>query len=179
MKRWIRLLTSTVVLGAASVSIARSASEQEDRIEGKKGEVTMSAGKNVEVMLAIFRAVEGRDERRFSALSRPDLEIHWPPSLPYGGSSRGPHVGRPSWSVTWEPLQPTERERRMDPRVVAAGDDEVVVLWRQRGVSPAGERFDGEVLALYRLHEGKLARAQMFYFDTAAVAAFLARAKGE
>lgn len=64
----------------------------------------------------------------------------------------------------------------MDPRVVAAGEDEVVVLWRQRGVGPAGERFDGEVLGLYRFRDGKLARAQMFYFDTAAVAGFLARA---
>ncbi len=64
----------------------------------------------------------------------------------------------------------------MDPRVVAAGEDEVVVLWRQRGVGPDGERFDGVVLGLYRFRDGKLARAQMFYFDTAAVAGFLARA---
>ena len=64
----------------------------------------------------------------------------------------------------------------MDPRVVAAGEDEVVVLWRQRGVGPSGERFDGEVLGLYGFRDGKLARAQMFYFDAAAVAGFLARA---
>jgi ketosteroid isomerase-like protein len=51
------------------------------------------------------------------------------------------------------------------------------VLWRQKGVSAAGDRFDGEVLGLYRLREGKLARAQMFYFDTAAVATFLAKAR--
>jgi len=64
----------------------------------------------------------------------------------------------------------------MDPRIVAAGGEEVVVLWRQRGVSPAGERFDGPVLGLYRVRGGKLARAQMFYFDTAALGAFLANA---
>jgi len=52
----------------------------------------------------------------------------------------------------------------------------VVVLWQQRGISAAGERFDGEVLGLYRLRDGKLARAQMFYFDTTAVNNFLARA---
>ena len=63
----------------------------------------------------------------------------------------------------------------MDPRVVAANEDEVV-LWRQRGVSPSGERFEGEVLGLYQVREGKLARAQMFYFDTAAVASFLMKA---
>jgi len=64
----------------------------------------------------------------------------------------------------------------MDPRVVVANEAEVVVLWRQRGLSPAGERFDGEVLGLYQVREGKLLRAQMFYFDTVAVANFLGKA---
>jgi len=64
----------------------------------------------------------------------------------------------------------------MDPRVVAISEDEGVVLWRQRGVSPSGERFDGEVLGLYQLRGGKLARAQMFYFDTVAVVNFLKKA---
>ena len=67
----------------------------------------------------------------------------------------------------------------MDPRVVAAAGDEVVVLWQQRGVAPTGERFDDEVLALYKLRDGKLIRAQMFYFDTLATARFLAKAKTE
>jgi DNA-directed RNA polymerase specialized sigma24 family protein len=49
-----------------------------------------------------------------------------------------------------------------DPRVVAADNAEVVVLWRQRGVSPAGERFDGQFLGQYQLNHGKLARAPMF-----------------
>ncbi len=64
----------------------------------------------------------------------------------------------------------------MDPRVVSADEDEVVVVWRQRGLSPAGERFDGEVLGLYQVREGRLVRAQMFYFDTVAVANFLDKA---
>jgi uncharacterized protein len=81
-----------------------------------------------------------------------------------------------SWAGTWLPLQPTEAERRLDPRVVAASGDEVVVLWHQRGVDSVGRRFDGEVLALYQVREGKLARAQMFYFDPVAVASFLADA---
>ena len=61
----------------------------------------------------------------------------------------------------------------MDPRVVAATDEEVVVLWRQRGLSPSGERFDGEVLGLYGVRDGKFARAQMFHFDSAALLRFL------
>ncbi len=133
-------------------------------------------GRNVQTMLAVFAAVEHRDQKRMLELCTPDVEFHWPKSLPYGRevgtmASRGP-----GWGDTWGPLQPTEDERRLDPRVVAASDTEVVVHWTQRGLSPSGERFEGEVLGLYRLQDGKLARAQMFYFDAAAVAQFLARA---
>jgi ketosteroid isomerase-like protein len=129
----------------------------------------MSIEENRKLVLSVFNAIEERNDQRFSELLHPDFEIHWPPSLPYGaGKAR-------TWSDTWDSLQPTEVERKMDPRVVAANENEVVVLWRQRGVSPLGDRFDGEVLGLYRIREAKLARAQMFYFDTVAAAAFLER----
>jgi ketosteroid isomerase-like protein len=144
--------------------------------EGNEG--NMSAGHNVQVMLEIFRSIERRDAQRVGDLCHPDVEFHWPPSLPYGGASRGRPGTSPTWSDTWLPLQPGETERKMDPRVVAASDDEVVVLWRQRGISPAGDRFDGPVLGLYQMREGKLARAQMFYFDSAALVSFLANARG-
>jgi ketosteroid isomerase-like protein len=99
----------------------------------------MSAAANRKLLLDVFRAIEQRDDKRFRELLHPDFELHWPSSLPYGGSKG-------------------------------------VVLWRQRGVSPSGERFEGEVLGLYQLRDGKLARAQMFYFDTVAVANFLKKA---
>ena len=133
----------------------------------------------VDIVLQAFRAVGQRDLRALEALYDPEIEFHWPPSLPYGGSARGRevfHPKRPTWGETWNPLQPTEKERRMDPRVVAASEEEVVVLWRQKGVDRAGERFDGPALGLYRVRAGKFARAQMFYFDTVAVVNFLAQA---
>jgi ketosteroid isomerase-like protein len=136
---------------------------------------------NPEVVLEIFRAIERRDMRRFTDLLHPEFEIHWPPSLPWSGTFPGREVegrrGRPTWTEIWQPFQPTAAERRMDPRVVAASDEEVVVLWRQRGRSPAGTRYDGPVLGLYQVRDGKLARAQMFYFDAAAAAGFLADAQ--
>jgi ketosteroid isomerase-like protein len=134
----------------------------------------MSESQNVNVMLEIFAAIERFDAQRFSELVQPDVELHWPPSLPYGGTTVGREPEGPSWGQTWFPLQPGEDDRRMDPRVVAASDDEVVVLWRQRGVSPSGERLDSQVLGLYRLREGLLARGQMFYFDPTRVSEFLA-----
>jgi ketosteroid isomerase-like protein len=64
----------------------------------------------------------------------------------------------------------------MDPRVLAAHGDDVVVLYHQRGVDRHGRRLDQEVLGWYSAADDKFARAQMFYFDTAAIAAFLADA---
>jgi uncharacterized protein len=139
----------------------------------------MRTTENAEVMLEIFSAIERRDLQRVLDLCHADVEFHWPPSLPYGGSAGDRQGERPTWGDTWGPLQPTEAERSMDPRVVAVSEEEVVILWQQRGVSPAGDRFDGPVLGLYQVREGKLARAQMFYFDTAALVSFLANAKGQ
>jgi thiosulfate dehydrogenase (quinone) large subunit len=176
MKKLFSLLLGMALMpGTATHAFAQDRNNGEtkardtDKAQNERTKVSMSIReKNIKVMLTLFNAVEQHDEQQQLELYQPNVEFHWPPSL-YGGS-------RPGWDETWLALQPTARERRMDPRVVAASDDEVAVLYHQRGVSPTGERFDGEVLGLYQLRGGKLARAQMFYFDTAAVASFLARA---
>jgi uncharacterized protein len=136
----------------------------------------MSAKDNIEIMLQIFSAIEHRDANRALELFHPDVEFHWPPSLPYGGTYQGLKPDHPTWSQTWDALQPTDAERKMDHRAIAANEEEVVVLWQQRGVAPTGAQFDGPVLGLYKLRERKLIRAQMFYFDTAALVRFLEKA---
>src|SRR5258708_3218969 len=169
----VRLLSTSLVL--VTIAPAQRANKRENQ--------TMSeTEKNVQVMLEIFHLIETRDPnnqanaQRGLELFQPDVEFHWPPSLPYGGSYGLQTTKTPTWGETWTPLQPTEAERRMDPRVIGGNGNEVVILWRQRGVSPNGERCDSEVLGFYRLRDGKLARAQMFYFDPVSVAAFLQRA---
>lgn len=137
----------------------------------------MAVDENVEIVRAMFRAIEGRDPARLLELLDPEVEFHWPASLPYGGNLHEQPADGPTWAGTWIPLQPTEAEQCMDPRVVAASGNEVVVLWHQRGRAPTGERCDAPVLALYVLRDRKVARAQMFYFDSAELAGFLARAK--
>src|SRR5512133_524973 len=134
---------------------------------------------NAEIVLAAFRAVQRRDRQGLYAVCHPEVEFHEAPSLPYGGTVRGRAAAfaDTSWLRTWDPLQPTDAERSMDPRVVAVAGDEVVVLWRQRAVDAAGRRFDGPVLGLYEVRDGMFARAQMFHFDTAALVAFLAGAE--
>ena len=132
-----------------------------------------------DVVLEVFQAIESRDAERLFALFHPQVELHEAPSLPYGGTVRGTDevAGEGGWLATWGPLQPSEAERRMDPRVISADDREVVVLYRQRGLNRAGDRFDGQVVGLYEVRDGKFARAQMFHYDTAAVVDFLARAE--
>jgi ketosteroid isomerase-like protein len=132
-----------------------------------------------EIIGRVFRAIEERNLAGLLALQHPDIEFHWPPCLPYGGVSRGAtdEVQREptkSWIGTWAPLQPTEAERQMDPRIVAASDSEVVVLWHQRAIDGAGRRLDELVLGMYEIQDDKLARAQMFYFDPVAVSEYLA-----
>jgi uncharacterized protein len=136
----------------------------------------MASRTNVEAVLAVLAAVELRDEAAFAAACQSDAEFCWPPSLPYGGTARGNDARRRGWAAYWDSLQPTVAERRLDPRVIAASGSEVVVLWRQRGLSPAGDKLDTEVLGLYTVRHGKLACGRMFYFDTAAVCAFLTEA---
>jgi ketosteroid isomerase-like protein len=176
------VLSMILALSAAAVILVEDekggdSTKHKKMSKEEKKEPVMRIQENVRVVLDIFSAIERRDERRLLELIHPELEIHWPPSLPYGGTSRTHKHKGPTWEATWFPLQPTEAERRMDPRVVAASEDEVVVLWRQRGVTPTGDRFDGEVLGLYQIRGEKLARAQMFYFDTAALVSFLAKVK--
>jgi ketosteroid isomerase-like protein len=145
----------------------------------------MDHSDNVDVVLEAFRSLEERDPEAHFALYHPDVEFHDAPSLPYGGAVRGreeilerfERAPDETWLGSWGPLQPTATERRMDPRVVAANDDEVVVIYQQRAVDPAGDRLDAPVVGLYEVRDGKLARAQMFHFDTAAVVDYLARAR--
>ena len=187
MKKLISLLFGMFLsLSAATDAFAQDEKRDDNKAQKtKKGEhkseeqIMSGKEKNIELMLKIFSAIERRDPKRLLESFHPDVEFHWPPSLPYGGTSRGLKLSPPSWVETWDSLQPTEAERQMEPRVVAASEDEVVVLWSQRGVTPAGDRCDGEVLGLYHVRGGKLARAQMFYFDTTALVSFLAKAKGQ
>ena len=132
-----------------------------------------------DVVLETFAAVEARDAGRLLELYHDDIEFLWPEPLSYAGTFRGAQVVDMGarFASAWDPVQPTDDWRGMHPRVVGASDGDVVVRYVQRGELPTGERIDAEVLGLYEVRDGRLARAQMFYFDPDGVERFLTRAR--
>jgi hypothetical protein len=131
---------------------------------------------NANLMMEMLRLIEQRQLDRLSEFYHPEIEFHWPPGLPYCGDFKGPAVMDMSkrFAATWIPLQPTEETRRINPRVLAVGENgHVIVNYVWRGEDAKGERLETEVLADYQVREGRLVRAQMFYYDLPGVIAFI------
>lgn len=128
-----------------------------------------------DIVMDVLNTIERRDLARLPGLYHPEVEFSWPPGLPYGGVFRGSAIGEmnASFAATWGPLQPSERERRLDPRVVASSGGDVVVNYHWRALDKAGRRFETETLAHYSVRDDRLARAQMFYFDLAGMLRYL------
>src|SRR6266496_3642351 len=129
----------------------------------------MSGTASTNIVLEAFEAVERRDERRLAQLYHPEVEFHWPPSLPSGGSWRS------IAGLRIRPEQPGTRSGILCSRPgksggwtswpVAATGQEVVVLWHQRGLKPAGQRLDMEALGLYEVRDGKFERLHVQPLD--------------
>jgi ketosteroid isomerase-like protein len=126
-------------------------------------------------VLAAIAAVEERDLDRLAGLYDPGVRFHWPPGLPYSGRYEGKELATMTqrFSSVWQPLQPTEEQRRMEPSVVATCGDTVVLQYVTRGVDAGGRTFETPVLARYRAREGRLLEAQMFYWDLVGLRQFL------
>ena len=131
-----------------------------------------------QVVIAAIAAVEHRDRDALDALYHPDVEFSWPPGLPYSGRHSGAAVADMSlhYATTWIPLQPTAEERRMDPVIVASSDGTVVAEYQVRGVNFHGNRFETPTLARYTVRDGRLASAEMYYFDLTGLQRFLSGA---
>jgi ketosteroid isomerase-like protein len=128
-----------------------------------------------EVVLEAFAAVDTRDDERLKRISHLEASFVWPESLQPSQFRTVQGKVATSWEEVWEPFQPLPEfvTRKMSPQIVASSGTRVTVLWHQRGVNQRGERLDCEVLGLYEVRDGLLYRAQMFYFDSAAVRKFL------
>jgi ketosteroid isomerase-like protein len=128
-----------------------------------------------EIVLEAFAAVDARDDGRLKRISHPEASFVWPESLQPSHFRTVEGKVATSWEEVWEPFQPLPEftTRKMSAQIVASSGTQVAVLWHQRGINRRGERFDCEVLGLYEVRDRLLYRAQMFYFDSAAVRKFL------
>jgi hypothetical protein len=127
-------------------------------------------------MLTLLAAIERREGELIQQLYHPDIEFHWPPGLPYSGVYKGGTLGKMQecFGSIWTALQPTEEQRRMDPRVLATGPEgRVIVHYTWKGLSRDGVAFQTETLADYQVEDSKLRRAQMFYYDLPGLIGFL------
>ena len=132
---------------------------------------------NMEAIRRLITAVEERDLAGVLAAYDENIVIREADSLPYGGEFHG-HEGGERHALkaleVWGNLQPPG-ERTLNARLLDAGDDYVIVLWRQRGVNSRGEKFDAPVVSVYKMSGSKVVESQMFHADTKALAQFLAR----
>lgn len=129
-----------------------------------------------DVVLEIIRLIETRKLDGLADRYSADMEFHWPPGLPHSGCFKGAEVAEMSsvFAATWMPLQPDEETRRMTPRLLASGPDgQVVVHYTWRAKDARGRRFETETLADYQVRDGRLARAQMYYYDLPGLISFL------
>jgi ketosteroid isomerase-like protein len=128
-----------------------------------------------EIALAAVKAVEDRDLDTLDQLYHPDVRFEWPPGLPYSGRFQGASVDEMTqrFAAVWEPLQPTDDEKRMDATVVASSGNTVVVEYTWRSVDQRGHRFETSTLARYEVRDGRFAGARMYYSDHAGLLAFL------
>ena len=133
---------------------------------------------NVTAISRLFDAVERRDLDGVLTAYAPDVVIHEAESLPYGGTYHGLDGAERhayAYEETWAPLQ-APGIRSLNAEVLDAGET-VVVLWRQRGQTPDGNRsIDLPAVSVYRMRDGRIAESRMFLQDTAVIARFLAPA---
>jgi uncharacterized protein len=163
-------------MASRSLSIGSNATRQAALLnEAVKGEALMSE-ENMETVRRLFKAVEDRDLPGVLAAYDENVVIREAESLPYGGEFHG-HEGAQRHALgafeVWENLQP-QSQRMLNARFLDAGDDYVIVLWRERGVNSDGEKFDAPVVSVYKMRGSKILESQMFHADTKALVQFLA-----
>ena len=130
----------------------------------------------IEAVRRLFSAVEERDLAGVLAAYDENIVIREAESLPYGGEFHG-HEGGERHALkaleVWGNLQPAD-ERTLIAKFLDAGDDYVIVLWRQRGINSRGEKFDAPVVSVYKMRGSKIVESQMFHADTKTLVKFLA-----
>jgi len=81
MKNIFYVITAVASVAPIAISATLESSSEEPMPSKEQ--------QNSKTILAVFRAIEERNDAQFRSFLQPDFEIHWPRSLPYGGTFRG------------------------------------------------------------------------------------------
>jgi uncharacterized protein len=98
-------------------------------------------------------------------LLHPNFEIVEAPSLPYGGTYRGPE----GWVQLLEDFAAAWAHARVTPlwTLGKADGNRFAKMYRVSGVSTkTGKAFDTEVFELWEFEDGKIIRCTPYYYDT-------------
>jgi len=120
-------------------------------------------GANADVVKSFWEAFGRRDFDDAISNVGNEAEIVVPETVPWGGAYRGPEGFR----EMMQGVTGTFEEFRPQPEAfIEAEGDNVVVPVNVQGRGKSGRDFTGRALWLYRLSDGKIARAEVF-LDTA------------
>jgi uncharacterized protein len=112
---------------------------------------------NVELVESAWEAFSRRDMEEATKLAGPDSEITTPETLPWGGTYRGQDG---FMEFTQNLLEHFSEFNAKAEKVLGADDDHVVVVARVNAKTNAGKDFQGRVVWLYRLRDGKIVQAE-------------------
>lgn len=119
---------------------------------------------NVDAVRRLFKSVEERDLAGVLAAYDPEIVIREAESLPYGGGYHGLEGAQQharGYVQTWSHFQ-SSADKATDPVFLDAGEH-TVVLWRQRGSTGDGRKFDLPVVSIYQLRNRRIVESQMFH----------------
>jgi uncharacterized protein len=101
------------------------------------------------------------------ALMHPDVVIHEPESMPYGGTHHGRQGAVAMGGMLAEMFEPTGD---MQAEYYDAGDDLVIVHLRQPGRSvKTGQQCNTDMIELHTVLSGMIVEIRIFNWDTAAM----------
>jgi ketosteroid isomerase-like protein len=121
-------------------------------------------GANADVIKSFWEAFGRRDIDDAIAHADDGAEIVIPETVPWGGTYRSPGGFQ---EMIGGVLRQFEDFRPSPEGFLEVEDDQVAVPVNVQGRAKSGNDFSGRALWLYRVRDGKIARAEVF-MDTAA-----------
>jgi uncharacterized protein len=115
-----------------------------------------------------FERLSAGDPGGIMELADPDIVLHFPESLPYGGPYRG-HEGLGELLAQFGEWYGDDLRIQVDDVAHAGGDRLLVMLHATATARKTGEPFESWHAELWRMRDARCVELRNFYWDTAAV----------